>query len=127
MKRILSDNGTQFTSNEWRNALEKEGIKVIFSSVRHPESNPTERVMREIGRMMRGMCKEKHTEWANYVKEIENMLNITSHFSTEVTPHELHFGVPIMSEIEKLVKFPEKRTVDHHRFIKLAKENIQKS
>ena len=127
MQKILSDNGTQFTASEWRNSLEKEGIKVVFSSIRHPESNPTERVMREIGRMMRTMCKVKHTEWANYVKEIENMLNITSHFSTLLTPHELHFGRPIECEIEKLIKFPEKRTVDHKRYILLARDNIKKA
>ena len=57
-KRLLSDNGTQFTSPKWKDALEKEGIKVIFSSIRHPQSNPTERVMREIGRLFRTHAKK---------------------------------------------------------------------
>ena len=60
-KRILSDNGTQFTSPKWRNTLEEQGINVVLGSIRHPQSNPTERVMREIGRMFRTFCKEKHT------------------------------------------------------------------
>ena len=81
-KRILSDNGTQFTSPKWRNMLEEQGINVIFSSIRHPQSNPTKRVMREIGRMFRTFCKETHTAWANHVKEIEKLLNVTTHFST---------------------------------------------
>ena len=50
---ILSDNGTQFTSPVWKDRLAREDIRVIFSSVRHPQSNPTERVMRELGRLFR--------------------------------------------------------------------------
>lgn len=56
-KRILSDNGTQFTSNKWISPLKEMGIEVLFSSIRHPQSNPTERVMREIGRLFRNLCK----------------------------------------------------------------------
>ena len=128
-KRILivSDNGTQFTSPRWRNTLEKEGITVVFSSIRHPQSNPTERVMREIGRMFRTFCSENHTSWANHVKNIENLLNITTHFSTEYAPHELHFGIPVKNEIEKLINFPQKRNINHDYIITLARENILKS
>lgn len=48
---ILSDNGTEFTSPVWKSRLQQEKIRVIFSSIRHPQSNPTERVMRELGRL----------------------------------------------------------------------------
>lgn len=34
--RILSDNGSQFTPNRWKVELEKLGIKVVYSSIRHP-------------------------------------------------------------------------------------------
>lgn len=36
LKRILSDHGTQFTLQKWADRLRKEGIKPIFSSIRHP-------------------------------------------------------------------------------------------
>ena len=126
-KRILSDNGTQFTSPKWRTALEEQGIDVVFSSIRHPQSNPTERVMREIGRMFRTFCNEKHTSWANHVKEIEKLLNITTHFSTQCTPQELHFGTPIGSEIYKLVTYPENFNINRDYLITLARENIIKN
>ena len=126
-KRILSDNGTQFTSPKWRNALEAQGIRVVFSSIRHPQSNPTERIMREIGRMFRTFCNEKHTSWANYVKEVEILLNITTHFSTQCTPHELHFGMPVGNEIYKVIKYPEEFRINHDYLITLARENILKN
>lgn len=63
-KRILSDNGTQFRANAWRSTLESYGVKVKFSSIRHPKSNPVERTMRELGRMFRTYCADRHTSWA---------------------------------------------------------------
>ena len=126
-KRILSDNGTQFTSLKWRNALEAEGIKVIFSSIRHPQSNPTERVMREIGRLFRTLCKNNHTTWANKVHEIEEILNITTHFSTQCVPHELHFGTCAKNNIQKFIEFPLNQEIDHEYLITFAREKIWKN
>ena len=59
-QRILADNGTQFTATLWKNQLESNGIKTVFSSIRHPESNPTERVMRELGRFFAILCGQTH-------------------------------------------------------------------
>lgn len=126
-KRILSDHATQFTSPNWKNGIEKEGIKVIFSSIRHPQSNPSERVMREIGRLFRTYCSHKHTGWADHVKNIENLLNITTHYSTNYTPNELHFGKPVHDEIMKIIHFPPNVPINHEYIITLAKENIEKS
>ena len=108
-RRILSDNGTQFTSPRWRARLEGEGIRVVFSSVCHPQSNPTERVMREINRLLRTFCQSNHTSWPNHIKKVEHLLNITTHYSTGCSPHELHFGESIRDDVEKLIKFPERQ------------------
>ena len=126
-KRVLSDNGTQFSSSKWKDRFNHEGIKVVFSSVRHPQSNPTERVMREIGRLCRTLCSQNHTSWANHLKQIENLLNITTHFSTACTPYELHYGRPVKDKIEQIIKFPENYKVDHEYLITFARENIIKN
>lgn len=90
-KRILSDNGTQFTSRRWKNTLEEWGIKVIFTSTYFPQGNCTERVNREIGRLLRSMCHAQHTKWAFAVSEVEKLLNQVIHDSTSFTPEEVHF------------------------------------
>ena len=82
--------------------------------------------MREIGRMFRTYCQVTHTSWPDHIKKIEYLLNMTTHCSTECTPHEEHFGLPIRSEIEKLVKFPVKRQIDHEYILTLARENMKK-
>lgn len=43
-QRMLADHGSKFTSPKWRNKLNVLGVKVIHSSIRHPKSNPVERV-----------------------------------------------------------------------------------
>ena len=98
----------------------------MFSSVRHPQSNPTERVMREIGRMLRTFCHLRHTSWADHITRIEELLNITTHHSTQCTPRELHFGIPVRDEIERLIKFPGSREVDHEYMITLARQNMKR-
>lgn len=126
-KRVLSDHGSQFTSPIWKAELEAVGIKVIFSSIRHPQSNPVERTMRELGRFFRTYCAQKHTAWSKYVPLIQNCLNIMSHQSTGAVPYELHFG---KSPRDKLIElFPILRDTMSRREVQLqlAQENMQKA
>lgn len=69
--RIISDRGSQFTSPKWENRLRRENIVVIFSSVCHLQSNPVERVMRELGRVFRTLWADKHTCSAKCVPDID--------------------------------------------------------
>lgn len=125
--KILSDNGTQFSSSKWRIALEKEDIAVCFSSVRHPQSNPAERVMRELGRHFRTMCHDRHTRWARCITTIEKLLNTTVHSSTGYAPCELHFGQKATDEIQKIIKFPPGDPLPHNIIVTRAHENILKN
>ena len=92
-KRVLSDHGTQFTSGLWKNTLNEKGIQCIYSTIRHPQSNPCERVMRELSRLFRVYCKTNHRSWLELLPHINTWLNIIPHDSTGVTPHEAQFGV----------------------------------
>lgn len=124
--RILSDNGTQFTSPVWKNTLEKLGLKVIYSSIRHPQSNPTERIMRELGKLFRVYCSDQHTKWAKYIKTIEELLNVTTHCSTGYVPYELHYGEESKQKIKEIVNFPPSMKISHELKITLAKESLIK-
>lgn len=126
-RRILSDHGSQFTSPKWGQRLREVGIKVVFSSIRHPQGNPVERVMREIGRLFRTLCADKHTRWARCVSDIEFFLNSTTHMSTGFCPLELHFGKKPKDQIFDIVKFPEGENVSGEAKIVLARERLKKS
>lgn len=125
--RILSDHGTQFTSPKWGERLRQEGIKAIFSSIRHPQSNPVERVMRELGRLFRTLCADRHTRWAKCISDIEFFFNITMHLSTGFSPCELHIGRKPTDRILDILRFPESIQPSGDMKIMIARDRLTKS
>ncbi len=91
-RKVLSDHASQFTGTAWRQTLESEGVSVIFSSIRHPQSNPSERVMKEISRLFRVYVAHNHKEWPLLIKNINEWINMIEHDSIGMSPYEAHFG-----------------------------------
>jgi hypothetical protein len=91
-KIILSDNGTQFQSRAWKKTMNQHGVEVRYSTVRHPQSNPSERCMKEISKFCRIYCHANHRKWVELVPHIETWLNNTVAGATRYTPVELLFG-----------------------------------
>lgn len=89
---IQSDRGPQFVSRLWSDTLKRLGIKLIFSSVRHPQSNMVERTMRELSRLLRTYTHHSHKGWSLYLPLIEKIYNETTHSSTGEIPLRLHLG-----------------------------------
>lgn len=124
-RMVLSDHGTQFTSARWRENLGWEGILVGYTSVYHPQSNPAERIMRELGRIFRMYCHEKHSTWTDYVRVAEQWMNGNRHESTKFTPNELLLGKRSSRMLEQWVRFPGRRELDKEQIIILAKRNME--
>ena len=57
-KMILSDRGTQFTSKTRKEALKERDIKMVLTSIRHPQGNMLERTNRELARFFRTFLPE---------------------------------------------------------------------
>ena len=92
-QKILTDQGTQFTSNKWKEALKEREIKLILTSIRHPQANMVERVNRELARFFRTFLPvDRHESWYNWIEEIETILNESYHDTIEITPHEALLG-----------------------------------
>jgi transposase InsO family protein len=89
---ILSDCGSQFMSKRWNSVLKDEQIRVKYTSLYHPASNPVERVIWEIGRICRTYCQSKHSTWPAVVPRLMTWLNMTVHDSTGYTPYQIQFG-----------------------------------
>lgn len=104
---ILTDHGTQFVSKAWEKFLRSNEIQMIKSSIRHPCSNPVERVMRELGRLFRTYCSDKHKSWAREIPNFVFFLNSVVHESTGFSPYELHYGNESFSLFRKYIDFPE--------------------
>ena len=91
-KEIQSDLGTCFTSNLTSSFFEKFGIKVIHSSVHHPESNPIERWHRSVKRLLKVLCLEQGNDWEKHLPSALLALRTVTHESTGFSPSELVFG-----------------------------------
>jgi len=70
-KKILTDNGTQFTSDKWNKIMQGLKITNLHTTIYHPESNPVERANREIGRLLRTYCHKQHTNWLKWLDNVE--------------------------------------------------------
>lgn len=92
IRTIVSDNGSQFTSRLWYEAMEGLGIRISHTTVRNPRPNCTERVNRELGRLLRTYCHRSHQGWVKILENIERCYNNTIHSSTGYSPSEILHG-----------------------------------
>ncbi|CAH1954104.1 unnamed protein product [Acanthoscelides obtectus] len=124
---VLSDNGTQFHSAVYIKCLAEKGVKSIYTSVYFPSGNPTERMNREIGRLLRCFCSTKHTKWACVLPRIEHCLNNIVHESTGQVPAMLMFGKSEPNDIFKLIDYPPGNppTPDWTSSLQLASNNLR--
>lgn len=90
---ILTDNEGQFITDRWKHFGEERGIKMRHTSSYNPQSNPVERVMRELGRIIRAYAHKRQTVWARIIPRAERIINITTHRSTGQKPVEQHTGL----------------------------------
>jgi hypothetical protein len=100
----LRDIGTQFDSKNWKNKLAEMDIDVMFSPIRQPQANPSERYMTEIGKFCRIYCNEAHKRWPELISHIEGWLNGTSSDSIGYSPVELIFDSPRPDVFEEFLK-----------------------
>lgn len=86
---ILMDKGGQFGSHRWKNFGRSNGFATRHTSPYNPQSNPVERVMKEINRVLRAYDHGRHTRWDAIIPRLKKIINITKHRSTGAKPIEL--------------------------------------
>lgn len=103
---VLSDNGTQFKSREWKEGLQELGVKSIRTAIRNPKCNPCERYVRTVGICLRILCSNDHTKWYEVLPKIEEFVNCGYSDATNELPIEVHFGKRIRLGIEECIEYP---------------------
>nr|XP_041630864.1 uncharacterized protein LOC121502107 [Drosophila kikkawai] len=69
---VHSDNGRQFTSKIFEEAMESFGIRHRRPPIYPHQSNAAERVNRSVLAAIRGFLESDHREWDAYLPEIES-------------------------------------------------------
>lgn len=127
-RTILSDCGGQFLAGRWKIFARRVGFKIRKTSPYNPQSNPVERVMRELGRALRAYACEDHRRWDEVIPRIEQVINATEHASTGVAPAVLEDR-----EIDLVIGPPEilrprnVNRIDRDRLLRTANERLRLS
>ena len=131
-EEIVSDNGPQFTSHEFKTFLKSCGIKHRLITPYWPAANATvERFNKTLGKAI----KAAHAEGRNWKQELPKFLMMyraTPHLSTGISPAELFFGRRIKTKLPQVpVNRPSPtleaaRQHDHH-YKRRTKEYADKS
>lgn len=126
-KCIVSDHGRQFISKHWQTSFKKYKVQVFHTSIYHPQSNPAERVMRELGRMFRTYCHQKHSLWPKYIPYIEWTLNNVRHESTHQTPSALFLKHNEHNPLAHVIQFPDQNVHNNYQSTLTLAQEIQVS
>ena len=94
-------------ATEWRKeTLMDLGDRTFKTSIYHLNSNPAERALREVGRILQTYCHDQQRKWSDYIKATENFIILAYHESIRETPYTIMYGKPPPRAIEELINFP---------------------
>lgn len=139
-RRIISDKGAAFTSDDFKKYCEDESIDHVFTTTGMPRANgQVERINRSIIAVLTKMAIDDPTKWFKFVVPLQHTLNSTHHRSIASTPFRLMFGVemrqkPQVNLVEALeesfieqfqAKRAEARLDAKHQIQKIQNENKQ--
>lgn len=94
---ILSDNGSQFKSGEFKSFLRRFGITQICTAIYSPQANASERLNRSVLAAIRAYIGKDHAQWDINLNELSGSFRSTIHRSTGYSPYYLCFGQNMIS------------------------------
>ena len=107
-KIVITDNGTQFDSAEFRNFFQKYHIENRYTSVAHPQSNgQVEAANKVIKSILKRRMKRARAMWADELPLALWAYRTTYKSATGLTPFSLAFGTEAVIPIE--IKVPSNR------------------
>ena len=87
---LLTDNGPQLTAKLFQETCRTLGVKNIYTSTYHPQTNgQVERLKRTLVEMLRHYVADHQRAWDEYLPILAFAYNRCVHRSTRTTPYEL--------------------------------------
>ncbi|KAK7382390.1 hypothetical protein VNO80_01241 [Phaseolus coccineus] len=100
-RHLVSDNGTQFASQQLGKLCLELGIKQVFASVEHPQTNgQVESANRVLLRGLKRRLEKAKGAWAEEVPRIVWAYHTTPQSTTKETPFSLVYGSDAMIPVE---------------------------
>jgi hypothetical protein len=108
---IVSDRDAKFLSHFCRNLWFKLGIKLLFSTTCHPQTDgQTEVVNRTLSTMLQVVLKTNLMLWEECLPHIEFAYNRSVHCTTKVSPFQVVYGSNPRATIDLLPLPPSEMT-----------------
>lgn len=102
-RTIVSDRDVKFLSNFWCTLWKKLGIKIIFVTVAHPQTNrQTEMVNRTLTSLLCIVIQNNLTQWEKCLLHIEFEYNRFVHSTPLFSPFEVVYGFNPLSPLDIL-------------------------
>jgi len=100
-KRLVSDNGAQFASQQLGKLCTKLGVKQVFASVEHPQTNGQVKSANRV--LLRGLKRRLDKAKGAWAKEVLRTVwayHTTPQSTTRETPFSLVYGSDAMIPVE---------------------------
>ena len=112
---ILSDRGSQFDSQLWKNLMLQLSTRVKLASTYHPQTNRlTERMNRTLIGLIRKVCVQHKEKWVQVLPLLEFAYNNSIHSVTGVSPFRAIQGqdpiVPATLLVPRSLNIPPPKT-----------------
>lgn len=101
-EQLITDNASYFTAKVFVDSCAALGIKHKKTTTYHAQSNPTERVNRNIKHMLVAFS-ERHKDWDTYLPEIGFALRSTVNRSTGYAPSSLNLGRELPNPMDRVL------------------------
>jgi hypothetical protein len=126
---IITDNGLNFTSKEFKGYCESMGIKLKFASIAHPKTNG--QVKKANGlicngikkRLLAPLKKAKHA-WVDELPSVLWSLRTTPNAATQETPLFLVHGAEVVLPVEITHKAPRIAAYDEMTSTKVLQDDV---
>ena len=90
---VITDNGREFSSDEWRNYFKKHKIRHQLTTPYHPQSNgKVERMNRTLKEMLGRLSNNNLSRWSQVMPECVKIINSTPTRATGYSPFLLQTG-----------------------------------
>ena len=90
---MITDNGGEFTSQQFRDLCHAHNISLGYTTPYHPQGNSlSERMHRTLKTVLNVLCKGHPHQWPKYLGETQRVLNTAVHTTLGETPHYAFFS-----------------------------------
>ena len=122
--KILTDQGSNFVGEVFKNTCKLLKITKIQTTAYHPESNGAlERSHRTLVEYLRHYIDGDQTDWDAWLPYAMFTYNTTPHTATGYTPHELVYGQ--QAELPTALRFAPNPTYNYDDYAQEAKERLR--